>query len=146
MFRVSDITRGRVILSSVNTAHERPLTHVLSPTGELVEYFDTHEHDAIISYVIYIYVQNIHNTADVKALTSGPQAHFFLSCFLSVVMKKNIRVTVIFYIFLIKNDFVTNNVFFMTTDKKQQHYPLCFLRTTDKNRQCYPLCFINNHQ
>ena len=39
----------------------------------------------------------------------------------------------------IKNDSVTPYVFFMTTDKKLQCYPLCFIWL---KRQCYPSCFI----
>ena len=54
------------------------------------------------------------------------------------------------------------HVFFMTTNKKQQCYPLCFFSwrpikndsvtpyvffmTTNKKQQCYPLCFFHDDQ
>ena len=47
----------------------------------------------------------------------------------------------IFY--LINIDRFTPNVYFMTADKKRQLPLMFFFLTTNKKQQCYPLCFLS---
>ena len=66
---------------------------------------------------------------------------FFQICFFSWRPIKYDSVTP--YILFDKDNSVTPYVFFMTTNKKQQCYPLCFFSImTDDKQQCYPLYFI----